>query len=593
MIPRADANNRRFDSPVDTKAFFEMGWKIMENEDPGTRQEVITKLGSEPGLAIIKLVTDSMDGVRKDEASVSIFQDRVLPLFRIISHPNVLSSLVLETPVDTIYTFLFGPSGRRGLSVFRFAASALSTILLRHSSSDEAVVVVALSSSLAVLDRLIELNQSAQVIEGFTAIVETISACSPEDSMALNAQQSLARIKRRLRIGSSLPSVSTQSTSLNVPAASFELRQDLPGSLSTNGARHDNDHARIAEIQILPTCLEITSLRQEYLPLLDSTQRHLPGLAGLLDRQFRLLREDTVGQLRDAVREEVARLGHSTRNVPTHQSQQGIRKLVYHNVCFDRMCVDRRRGLQVVAEFDQPPQINNKSPKQREDWWKGSKLLQIDSLVCFVSSTGKIVFFSVCDPSPGPGRKDSNPGNRDDIPSLFRQANRASVLLGFAEYKHDHAVWIGTHIDTHDKTRQSLVEFPGVLLPSFQPTLQALQKMSKTLDLPFAEIIAQDSQSADALIQPPAYAARRGFAFNLDVLAGGPLTLSPGKAFDFNKLEEGSTLDEAQRDAVIRALSTGLALIQGPPGTGKSHVLTRFCPRRKEGPTPHSRSRPS
>ncbi|KAH7348984.1 hypothetical protein BKA65DRAFT_363572, partial [Rhexocercosporidium sp. MPI-PUGE-AT-0058] len=68
------------------------------------------------------------------------------------------------------------------------------------------------------------------------------------------------------------------------------------------GARHDNDHTSIADIQILPTRQEIASPRQEYLPLIDSTQQHLSGLAGLLDRQFRLLREDTVRQLRDTVR---------------------------------------------------------------------------------------------------------------------------------------------------------------------------------------------------------------------------------------------------------------------------------------------------
>jgi len=574
MIPRSDANNRRFEAPVNTKTFFEIGWKIMENDDPGTRQEVISKLGSEQGLKIINLATKDLAGIRTAEASISIFKERILPFFRIISHPDVLYSLVLENPIDTIYTFIFGPSGKRGLSVFEFVASALCTMMGSRFSSDEEVAVIALSSVLAVLDRVIELNQSAQVIEGFTGIIETISACSPEDSMTLNSQQSLARIKRRLHIGSSLPSASTQPALASAPAATFELTQDLPGKLSAKGARHDNDHASIAEIQILPTSLEIVSPRQEYLPLLDSTQHHLPGLAGLLDRQFRLLREDTVGQLRDAVREEVTRLGNPAHNVPMHQNQQGIRKLVYHNVRFDRMCVDRRRGLQVVAEFDQPSQIKNKSSKQREDWWKGSKLLQVDSLVCFVSSTGKIVFFSVCDPAPR--GKDSELPKRDDLPSLFRHAKQASVLLSFAEYKHEHAIWIGTHIGTHTKTRQSLVEFPGVLLPSFQPTLEALQKMSKTLDLPFAEIIAQNSQTTDATLQPPAYAARPGFAFKLDVLTsattGRPLTLSPGKGFDFKKLEEYSTLDSAQRRAVIQALSTGLALIQGPPGTGKSYT---------------------
>ena len=517
-----------------------------------------------------------MDASQEDETTVSIFRDRTLPFYRIISYPDVLSSLILETPVDTIYTFLFGPSGRRGLRAFRFTATALSGMILRHSSSDEEVSTIAISSSLAVLDRLIEINQSAQVIEGFTAIVETISACLPENFMIPNAQQSLTRIRRRLNIGSSLPLAPTQSTPQNLLSAAFELSQDLPGNLSNNGTRHDNDYASIADIQILPTAQEIASPRQEYLPLIDSTQHHLSGLAGLLDRQFRLLREDTVGQLRDAVREEVTRLEHPNRNVPkTHPGQQSVRKLIYHNVRFSRMCVDRRKGLQVVAEFDQPPQIKNKSTKQREDWWKGSKLLQVDSLVCFVSSNGKIIFLSVCDPIlPSHGRKDSNSDDKrrsDDIPSLFKQASRASVLLGLAEYKTEDAIWISTHT-APSKTRQSLVEFPGVLLPSFQPTLQALQQMSRKLSLPFAEIVAPDSQTSAAVVKPPAYATKKGFSFNLDVLAGVPLTLRPGQSFDFTKLDGGSTLDEAQQLAVIQALSTGLALIQGPPGTGKSYT---------------------
>ena len=168
-----------------------MGWNLIKSKDVGTRQYVITKLGAETGLAIIKTLTDIMDANQKDETTVSIFRDRTLPFYRIISYPDVISSLILETPIDTIYTFLFGPSGRRSLSVFRSIATALSGMILGHSSSDEEVSTVAILLSLAVLDRLIETNQSAQVIKGFTAIVETISACIPENFMVPNTQQSL------------------------------------------------------------------------------------------------------------------------------------------------------------------------------------------------------------------------------------------------------------------------------------------------------------------------------------------------------------------------------------------------------------------
>jgi hypothetical protein len=72
----------------------------------------------------------------------------------------MLSLLILETLVDTIYTFLFGPSGRRGLSMFRFAATALSGMILRYLS-DKELSTIAMLLSLAVLDRLIEINQSS------------------------------------------------------------------------------------------------------------------------------------------------------------------------------------------------------------------------------------------------------------------------------------------------------------------------------------------------------------------------------------------------------------------------------------------------
>ncbi|KFZ11229.1 hypothetical protein V502_07659 [Pseudogymnoascus sp. VKM F-4520 (FW-2644)] len=573
MFPRPNTNYSRFEAAMDIERLLQIGWNLIESEDAGIRQDVITKLGAETGLSIIKTITDTMDASQTDETSIAIFRDRTLPLYRIISHPDVLYSLMLETPVDTIYNFLFGPSGRRGLGVFRFTATALCGMILGHSPSDEEASIIAISSSLAVLDRLIEINQSAQVIEGFISIVETISACIPENFMVPNAQQSLTRIRRRLNIGSSLPFAPTQSVPQNLVPATFELSQDLPGNLSNIGARHDNDHASIADIQILPTAQEIASQRQEYLPLIDPAHHHLLGLAGLLDRQFRLLREDTVGQLRDAVREEIVRLERPNRKKTTAQNdQQAIRKLVYHNACFSQIRVDRRKGLQVVVDFNQPTQINNKSAKQREDWWKGSKLLEADSLVCFVSSNGRIIFLSVCNPIfPGKGSDQDDKRRLDDSPSLFRHANRASVLLSLAEYKSEDVNWITTHIGS-SKVRQSLVEFPGVLLPSFQPTLQALQKMSRTLDLPFAEIVAPDTQASAIVIKPPAYATKRGFSFNLDVLAGVPLFLTPGQPFDYTKLEEGSTLDEAQQLAVIQALSLGLACIQGPPGTGKSYT---------------------
>lgn len=581
MIPMPEWSAQRRGG-VNMKAFFQIGLELIHNGDPGISQQVVLKLADEGGLGIIKSMTVSADPNARKEARMVIFRDSILPFYQILSHPTILASLILETAVDTLYTFLFGPGGRRGVSIFQFTAKVLTEIMnSNNDSSDDAFRNIALSSSITVLDKLIEINQTAQIISKFSDTVETIVKCIPENALVLSGSQSLTRIQRRLNIGSTMPDAPMQPISQDPILTSFEIHQDLPGSLAHGGARHDNDHADIASIQILPTTQEIASPRTEYLPFVGSTQVHLSGLPGLLDRQFRLLREDTVGQLRDAVREEVDRLKLPKQNILARsQPRKGVRKLIYHNIRFTCLFVGRRKGLYILAEFDQLPQLKNKSLRQREEWWKTSKLLQVDSLVCFVSASGKVIFFSVCDPvlpsnekSDSPTRAAKRPNAKDENPSLFKNAGYGTVLLSLAEWKSADVVWITNHLGAQQSTRQSLVEFPGVLLPSFQPTLQALQQMSKTLDLPFAGIIAPDSQTALPLLKPPTYAIRPGFVYNLDILAPETsLTLAPAKPFDFTKLTNGSTLDEAQQRAIIQALSSCLAMIQGPPGTGKSYT---------------------
>lgn len=147
-------------------------------------------------------------------------------------------------------------------------------------------------------------------------------------------------------------------------------------------------------------------------------------------------------------------------------------------------------------------------------------------------------------------------------------------MLSLVEDNSEDITWINSHLGKARKLRQSLVEFPGILVPSFQPTLQAIQKMSRTLDLPFSQLIASDTQSAgDVEIPAPAYSRKPGFAFNLETLTGGEqLRLTPGQPFDDTKLREKSTLDDAQRLSTINALNSCIALIQGPPGTGKSYT---------------------
>ncbi|KAL8952306.1 MAG: hypothetical protein Q9222_001758 [Ikaeria aurantiellina] len=594
LIPREHHGRRAQHMTPDTEQFFVTGWKLMDSADTSGRQKLIKKLSSEEGLGMIKAVTDAMSLEAEDQIVLASFDGSVMPLYQIISHPEVLSSLVLESPIDTIYNFLYGSGGRRGVAVFTFTAKAIS-LAINWSDGDEdsGSLNSLLRVCLGVLWKLVELNQGAQLQEELTPAVETITVSVGHDNMLPESRRTLDRIRLRLGLGSLLP-VAKRSKQQAVKKAAFEFQYDLPGPLSCDGQRHDNDHDDITKIQILPTAEEIHCPRQEYLPYSDTTNTHLTGLPALIDRQFRLLREDAIGGLRDAVRREAERLEKGSIQTATTRMLNQERTHVHANLRFRRWEIDRRKGIQLVVEFDQPIFTGESEARQRKDWWESSRRLQPTSLVCLVSSSGRSFFCLVCDPTPtAPVKKkhrnddeeEEDPGpspadleyqrKKSQMPSLYTDGKKAAVMLTLIHNDWQHIAWISRQMNVFKSTGStSLVEFPGVLLPSFQPTLKALQDMSESLDLPFTEHLAPDVPGQELQeIAAPAYTQRRGFFLDLSPLTNGQaLILSAEKPFDWNALSENTSLDEAQQAAVIHALQNGLALIQGPPGTGKSYT---------------------
>ena len=148
------------------------------------------------------------------------------------------------------------------------------------------------------------------------------------------------------------------------------------------------------------------------------------------------------------------------------------------------------------------------------------------------------------------------------------------MILSLVEDSSEDVTWITSHLGTNQNLAQSLTEFPSIMLPSFRPTLQALQQMSRTLDLPFSELISPNVEATGSVIPPtPTYFRRPSFRYNLETLVGGEqLRLVPGEPFDYQVLREKSTLDDGQQTSIINTLSSCLAPVQGPPGTGKSYT---------------------
>ena len=108
-------------------------------------------------------------------------------------------------------------------------------------------------------------------------------------------------------------------------------------------------------------------------------------MKGLLDRQFRLLREETIGSLRDGVRQELDSLQEpSARSQSITDIEQRERTNIYQNVRFLRIEMDKRRGLQITADFDQPTVLQNYTEDERKERWEHSKRLMTHTLVCIV-----------------------------------------------------------------------------------------------------------------------------------------------------------------------------------------------------------------
>ncbi|KAL9032240.1 MAG: hypothetical protein Q9214_008056, partial [Letrouitia sp. 1 TL-2023] len=247
-----------------------------------------------------------------------------------------------------------------------------------------------------------------------------------------------------------------------------------------------------------------------------------------------------------------------------------------------------------MVDFDQPIDLQNSQPQQRKDWWQNSKRLQVGTLICLTTSSSRTVFLLVEDPLPTPPhskpqedededadlQSQANTAQEkykrklDEAPSLSGDRRRAAVMLRLVQNRPDDIVWTLSQMTKRTSTlRQSLVEFPGSLLQSFQPPLEALQMMNRRLDIPFREFLAPEDITSIPEVDPAAYTQAPGFSYDLSSLThGAELNYTPGKEFDHEAFNILADLDRAQQNAIIHTLSNSLALIQGPPGTGKSYT---------------------
>ncbi|KAK7755474.1 hypothetical protein SLS62_002403 [Diatrype stigma] len=577
---------RLLNRPPDQRAsrrFFQLAHKLMGG-DLGAAQEVIKHFAQDDGLAFVRyLIERQIPEATGDEMRRDIWVTEVNPFFMFIVHPTVLGSAVFEAEVATIYNFTQGTGAKRMKTLFDFVMKipdVKATISTPGDSSLSAIEIC-----LQVLAKMIDCNTTNIINANFQSVFDGLKGLldvgpnSSDECVRYRAQKYLQHIQRRLEVGDSLPEQMKQHQ-FGLPAE-FVVRRDLPGRLSPDGPRHDNDHVQIADISIMPTYQEIISPRSEYLPTSDSSLFHLPGIRGRLDREFRLLREDTVGQLRDAVH---AQLNIMKRRDGTQlRKNNGLRTYVYEDAAIEDISFNKIKGMDLLVRIRQAATV--KELQKRRDWWTHSKRFQSGALVCLVCESGSLLFCVVGDETAvsskrhGQGQQhapsESQSTEQDEEPTLANDPTFSYVHLHIAEVERNNVFQaLRWYRDVGHFKRRCVVEFPGVLLPSFKYTLEALQGMSRSLDVPFSELLAPSQEGQDAQLGPPLYAAGRGFKFDLSCLTEGNTGLKHSTYQPLNpeELAKNSTLDTTQSIALLDSLSRCLALVQGPPGTGKSYT---------------------
>lgn len=328
---------------------FQQGQKLI-NTEAGTRQDVIRELATEEGLQRIRQAVDQ-DYRSGSLSKPDAFRQQIIPFFDILTHSEVSRSALLEQHVSQIYGYLYGVEGQRLIKLFTWILDVLM------GSSSTTTFDEDLTTVLQMFSKMVDMRMDAQVNKGLHPLVRTLEDLikSRSESLGSKGEQPdlyeatnlLARTQKRLKLGSNLPETTSAHRPATTKAAFVSVRQPP-------GGRHSNDFEDISTIAIMPTYDEIICPEAEYLPHKNPEENVLQGLEGLIDRQFRLLKEDAVGPLRDAIAVELGSFKKGARS--SKGNQQGARTYSYKNLMIHKIVPDDRSGYKIEVSFDQPAQ---------------------------------------------------------------------------------------------------------------------------------------------------------------------------------------------------------------------------------------------
>ncbi|KAF9358252.1 hypothetical protein BGX34_008995 [Mortierella sp. NVP85] len=598
---------------------------------------LLTNLSAHKGRErLVEIMSKDMSVDAGDHRSILSFQYVVLPFIGVLTRESVCQS-TLTTEAGNIYSTVYNHHTK---FLEQGVLPCMDQLLNRRSMQDNSRGGLGLANDKTVChvdsfprallaitrlfyqlvkriqDSKVKLADSIKRLRELQVKCQTVSSSTEEDRF-LNEQVLAREIKRLESIVSDVqdsllePEDQDDSQRTSRPSRKrgtnmvhLAMIYDPPGHLSEKGQRHDNDHADIHNIKILPTQEEITCSRPPFLPsngIAEARYFLQQGWRRQLDIHFRLYREDMLDSLKKGVQSflnvlEKIEKKNEDQLLRTKELKKllddGVSLNVYGNVRFLGIECSKGLGGSVQIAFSQPQNIAGANLKRRNEFWERSRRRLIQGgLVCIASRSTTT--------QRNAGDANTNPPFRlilgvvtkRDPQIMAKDENFATVHIALADLKH-YLTMLNSQTQRADEEQWFLVESTGGLFESYRPILAALQNCVPA-SLPFGKYIAPTKEESDAMlinqsaVDPPVYARAPGFRFDLSVIMNGQqlrldatspvsaeqaITVLQRRSRTAANDPNAKPLDLTQAKALVETLCREVSLISGPPGTGKTKI---------------------
>ncbi|TGZ77525.1 NFX1-type zinc finger-containing protein 1 [Ascodesmis nigricans] len=387
------------------------------------------------------------------------------------------------------------------------------------------------------------LDASGQCAFGWL-LFELISMPSDDSEKFRDIAQEKS-IQERL-LGSSDQQTRTYGQKIKLVASSLSTGTTSNEDFAPGG-RHDNDFVDFRQISILPTADELTSKEPPFLltaEALDDPETADERLGIYISNQFRLLREDMLGEMRDEL-----------------LIAQGYKKGKHRGVKLEDLKFDgaldfgqqnsggitepRSRqplGIRLICKSGFGRLQSTKSQDDRRNQLKNDrKFLQHQAFACLLIDKEVVAF-----------------------PTIYRNLdllaeNPPKIVLQIGDSPVNNAKLL-TKLKESKKYKIDLIQIDTAVF-AYEPVLRRLQDI-KNLEL-HEEIL---HYAPGTTIDPPPNPPQ-----NIIEMINDQPDADLQDILNF-QLKTPLILDDSQRKSLLMSLTQRVSLIQGPPGTGKSFI---------------------